>query len=77
MSRKDFEKRLGSLETRESVLETKIDMFMEEMRGQTKEIKTELTNVNKHVQILEVTVVIGMVATVIGVASIAYAILSR
>ena len=77
MSRKDFEKRLGNLETRESVLETKIDMFMEEMRGQTKEIKTELTNVNKHVQILAVTVVIGMVATVIGVASIAYAILSR
>ena len=84
MSKQDFEKRVGSLENRVSVIETKLDMFIEEMRDfkdemrtQTKEIKSELSNVNKHVQILAVTAVGGMVATIIGVAAMAYAIITK
>lgn len=84
MSKKDTEKRVGNLESRVSVLENKFDMFIDEMREfkdemreQTKEIKSELSAVNKHVQILAVTAVGGMVATIIGVAAIAYAILSK
>lgn len=77
MSKKDIEKRVGNLETRVSVIETKIDMFVDEMREQTKEIKSEVANISKHVQILAVTAVGGMVATIIGVAAIAYAILSK
>ncbi len=84
MSKKEFEKRVGNLENRVSVIETKLDMFIDEMRDfktevrtQTQEIKSGLSNVKKHVQILAVTAVGGMVATIIGVAAIAYAILSK
>ncbi len=77
MSKKDFEKRVGSLETRTAIIETKIDIFMEEMRTQTQEIKSELSNVKKHTQILAVTAVGGMVATIIGVAAMAYAIITK
>ena len=77
MSKKDFEKRVGSLETRTAIIETKIDIFLEEMRTQTQEIKSELSNVKKHTQILVVTAVGGMVATIIGVAAMAYAIITK
>lgn len=77
MSRKNFERRVGNLENRVGVIETKIDMFMEEMRVQTNEIKSELSNVNNHVQVLTVTAVGGMVATIIGVAAMAYAIITK
>ena len=89
------EKKLNQVEARVSNLETKFEAFMQEMRDfkaemrdrdnqraeDIREIRTSLDGMNKHVQSLTVTAMVGVGASVIAVVVLVgttiYALLSH
>ena len=73
MAKTNMDKRVSVLENRVTSLETKLDMFIDEMRAQ----RAEINNMGRHIQILSATVVVGMVAIVVSVGAMVYAVLTR
>ena len=71
-----FEKRLNTVEKKVVSIETKIDMFIGEMRQQNemraneiREIRTSIDNMGKHVRNLTVAAMVGMgTMTLAGIA---------
>ena len=47
MAENDTERRVGNLETKVSVIETKVDMFIEEMRRSNDDFKKEMRRQNE------------------------------
>ncbi|MBR3051366.1 MAG: hypothetical protein IKI08_06645 [Selenomonadaceae bacterium] len=76
MAHANFEKRLNKVENKVTSIETKIDMFIGEMRQQNqmraeeiREIRTSIDGMGKHVRNLTVAAMVGMgTMTIAGIA---------
>ena len=81
MAHANFEKRLNKVENKVTSIETKIDMFIGEMRQQNqmraeeiREIRTSIDGMGKHVRNLTVAAMVGMGTMTIAGIAIAFSI---